>query len=305
MGGDPWIEVISSNAPQDTGPRLNAEYAAHEPVRDRSHHSYDFMPSSSNSSPRDFTTPAAPSGTTGAGGANERFPSTRWSRLLAPGEEESARRRAWESLASTYWKPVYAYVRARWARSDDDALDCTQEFFVHLLESDLVERADPVRGRFRAYMKTSLANFVRDLERKRRSLKRGGERTLLSLAGDRTDPTALELPDPTGMTPEDALDDAWRAEVMEGATLALEEELASQGKSIYFTVFQEYFLSDTELDYRTVAEQHDLKASDVSNYLQHAKRRFRSVLRAVVADTVGDRGDLETELAWLFGRGGA
>ena len=153
-------------------------------------------------------------------------------------------------------------------------------------------------------MKIALANFVRDLERHRRTLKRGGGRALLSLSEDE-EGEGLELPDPAGHDPEASLDAAWRAELMQAATRALEAELAGQGKELYFRVFHDYLLADEELDYAAIARRHDLKPSDVSNYLQFAKKRFRSVLRAVVADTVGGREDLERELAWLFDRSGA
>jgi len=216
-----------------------------------------------------------------------------------PGAETAARRRQWESLAAAYWKPVYAYLRARFIRTDEDALDCAQAFFLHLFESDFLERADPARGRFRGYVKVSLANFVHDLERRRHALKRGGGRSFVSLASDEGAP---ELPDVDGKSPEDALDDAWRGELLETATRALEEELAAQGRALTFTVFREYFLADEDLDYAAVAARHGIQPSDVSNHLQAAKRRFRAVLRATVADTVGDEAELSAELAWLFER---
>ena len=235
-------------------------------------------------------------------GAGPRFPSTRWSRILAPRGDPAARKSAWESLAAAYWRPVYAYVRARWARSDDDALDCTQEFFLWGMSGGLLERADPARGRFRSFVKTALKNFMLDLERKRHTVKRGGTRGFVSLSGDADGRPDLDLPDVAARAPDEALDEVWRAELMERATRALEVELASQGKELYFHVFRDYFLSESELDYAAVAERHGIKASDVSNYLQHAKRRFRGVLKATVADTVGESADLQAELAWLFGQ---
>lgn len=230
-------------------------------------------------------------------GAGPQFPSTRWSRILAA--DEDRRRAAWESLASAYWKPVYAYVRARWARSNEDALDCTQDFFLWVMSSRFLERADPRRGRFRSFVKTALANFVRDLERKRHTLKRGGGRAPVALPE-----SGEELPDVADRGPEEALDEAWRREVMERATRALEAELASQGKELSFRIFRDYFLGESELDYAAVAARYGVKTSDVSNHLQLAKQRFRGVLKATVADTVGERADLEAELAWLFGREG-
>jgi hypothetical protein len=80
------------------------------------------------------------------------FPTTRWTLLgeVRPGVSTRRRKPALEELARTYWKPVHAYIRARWARTDEDALDLTQDFFVWMLQRDIPGRADRRRGMFRA-----------------------------------------------------------------------------------------------------------------------------------------------------------
>ena len=89
-------------------------------------------------------------------------------------------------------------MRARWARDEAEALDATQDFFVGLLGGDLLDRADPSRGRFRAYVRAALANFLADQDRRRAARKRGGGVRFVPL----DDPLALELPDTLGMEPE-------------------------------------------------------------------------------------------------------
>jgi RNA polymerase sigma-70 factor (ECF subfamily) len=81
-----------------------------------------------------------------------QFGSTRWSLVLEAGRESSpASRQALESLCRIYWYPLYAYVRRR-GYSLHDAQDLTQSFFARLLEKDMVEAADPSRGRFRSFL---------------------------------------------------------------------------------------------------------------------------------------------------------
>lgn len=58
---------------------------------------------------------------------------------------------------------------------------------------------------------------------------------------------------------------------------------------------------DDELDYAAVAARHGVTRVDVSNYLMHAKRRYRATLRDLVAETVTDAGALRDELDWLLG----
>ena len=85
------------------------------------------------------------------------FPSTCWSRVLGrdPRGEiptDLAKHEArpdLEGLLRAYWRPVHAYLRAKHRLSPEDALDATQDFFVRILEGELLPRADPQRGRFR------------------------------------------------------------------------------------------------------------------------------------------------------------
>ncbi|MDA1266888.1 MAG: sigma factor, partial [Planctomycetota bacterium] len=105
------------------------------------------------------------------------FPSTCWSRLLE-GEDG---RQGLETLATRYWRPVAAYVRTRWARSDEEALDAAQDYFLWVLEAGLLAKVDPTRGSFRGFLKASLANFVHDQARKRRTRKRGGDHHFVPL----------------------------------------------------------------------------------------------------------------------------
>lgn len=227
------------------------------------------------------------------------FPTTRWSQLLSDrARDRAAAQQAFETLARRYWRPIVAYVQARGIRSEEEALDATQEFFLWMLETGFLERADPERGRFRGFVKRSLANFLHDLERKRRTVKRGGQRTFLPLDEEER---PLDLPDPAARQPEDALDDLWRQELLSQAARALEDELRGRGKDRAFEVFRDYFLSDEELDYGQVAARHGIDKVDVSNALSWVKRRYRAHLRAAVLDTVGNDAELLAELDWLFG----
>ena len=224
------------------------------------------------------------------------FPTTRWSTLLAGRSDAEAAREAFEALARRYWGPVAAYVRARFAKTDDDAREATQEFFLWMLEGGFLERADPARGRFRGFVKRSLANFLHDAARRRRSVKRGGTRTALSFERDDLPP----VPDPSGRNPEAVLDDLWRKELLAQGADRLEAELTERGKRVTYEVFRDYFLGDEELDYRQVAARHGVTTTDVSNHLAFAKKRYRAHLRAAVLETVQSDEDLRAELSWLF-----
>lgn len=232
------------------------------------------------------------------------FPSTRWSQLaVGPDGGSVAGRRALETLARRYWLPIAAYVRVRFARSDDEAREATQAFFLWAIERGLLARLDPERGSFRGFVKRALANFLHDRARERRSEKRGGGRVALAL--DDGEGGLRPIPDPRGRGAEELLDDLWREALLAQAAEELEAELRAAGKELVFRVFRDYYLGEEELDYATVAARHGVTTVDVSNWLQLAKKRYRARLRAAVLETVQGDDELRAELAWLLAEGGA
>ncbi len=60
------------------------------------------------------------------GGPGGRFPSTRWSAVVAARSADTLeRRRGLDAIVAAYWKPVYKYIRIRWGKSNEDAKDLT------------------------------------------------------------------------------------------------------------------------------------------------------------------------------------
>ena len=99
--------------------------------------------------------------------------------MVAAGDpQRKEARSALVSLCEGYWYPLYAYVRRR-GYPADQAQDLTQEFFVRVLDGRYLDRADPEKGRFRAFILTSLKFFLADeADRQSRTETRRGERAL-------------------------------------------------------------------------------------------------------------------------------
>jgi RNA polymerase sigma factor (sigma-70 family) len=222
------------------------------------------------------------------------FPSTRWSRILA-----ASGGRDFEALAQAYWRPIRAYLATRLCCRDADAEDLAQEAFAFLLRTRLFERADPARGSFRGLLKAALGNFAIEQLRKQAAGKRGGGRVHEAIDDGR------DLVDPRAATPDQVLDASWRRELLERAAAQLEDELTASGRRTHFLLFRDYFLADGELDHAALAARHGITRTDVSNWLDHSKRRFRALLRALVLETVSGDEELALELRWLFGAEGA
>lgn len=221
------------------------------------------------------------------------FPSTQWSRILA---HRGAR--DLEALAQAYWRPMHAYLAVRLRVSSDEAADLAQDAFAWMLATRFFDRADPARGRFRGLLKKALARFAIEHRRKQNADKRGGGRVHEPLDAGH------EPADPRAETPDRALDEAWRRELVERARAQLEAELEAKGRRTYYLVFRDYFLGEGEtgdVDYAALGARYGITRTDVSNWLDYAKRRYRELLRALVLETVSDEEELQEELEWLFG----
>lgn len=116
------------------------------------------------------------------GGGNQRFPTTRWSAIVAARSDNAdERRRAFETLIAAYWKPVYKYIRLRWGKSNEDAKDATQEFFARVMEKEFLASYDPAKARLRTFLRVCLDGFVANLDKAAHRIKRGGDAQILSL----------------------------------------------------------------------------------------------------------------------------
>jgi len=113
------------------------------------------------------------------------FPTTCWSQVGpgAAGGGDGVTDRALERLASRYWRPIRDWLSAELRLERDAAAELTQDFFVWVIESDFLKKADPERGRFRAFLKVALRNYARDANRRATAARRGGGRSFFSLDG--------------------------------------------------------------------------------------------------------------------------
>src|SRR5262245_10726860 len=113
-----------------------------------------------------------------------RFSTTRWSLVIRARGTSREARRALEELCAAYWEPIYCFLR-RQGHAPEDARDLTQGFFQHILERDLVARADREAGRFRNYLLRALKSHDADATRRLQAQKRGGGLVIVSLDSGR------------------------------------------------------------------------------------------------------------------------
>lgn len=231
----------------------------------------------------------------------ERFPVTPWSAILRTTRQDApVRREALQKLLAGYWRPIYAYVRRKWGKSNEDAKDLTQAFIANLLEKDLFGAADRDRGRFRSLLRTALENFLRNQYAESQARARGGGQKIVSLDLAMKEESEIQIPD--GVAPEDLYRSEWVRTLFSHAVDSLRQQYAAEGKAAYMKVFERYQLADAdEVSYESVAKELGLKIWDVTNYLADARRRLRDIVQAKVREYCISEDDFREEMAELFG----
>lgn len=239
------------------------------------------------------------------GGASQRFPTTRWSAIVAARSDNAdERRRAFETLIAAYWKPVYKYIRWRWGKSNEDAKDATQEFFARLMEKEFLASYDPAKARLRTFLRVCLDGFVANLDKAAHRIKRGGDAQILSLDFETAEGEFQRIDPPA----PGRLDDLFEKEFIRSLfTLAVEQlraECEARGKQAHFRLFEQYDLDDAgelRLTYDDLARQHGLAVTDVTNYLAYARREFRRIALEKLAAMCGSEDEFRREARSLLG----
>ena len=199
---------------------------------------------------------------TDIGGGGGAFPETRMSVVRGAASDNTAERRhAWEQVASSYWRPVYKYIRLRWRASNEDAKDLTQSFFARAMEKRYFDVYDPARARFSTFVRVCLDRYLANEAEAASRLKRGGGRRV----EDFDEPAA-----------DDFFHREWLRAVFRESIEALREKLDARR----FALFERYDLADggDRPTYRQLAAQFGIKETDVTNHLAAARRELRREL---------------------------
>jgi RNA polymerase sigma factor (sigma-70 family) len=229
-----------------------------------------------------------------------RFATTRWSLVLAAGGNGvGASTEALASLCELYWSPVYAIVR-RQGYSVDDARDLTQEFFTRVLEKRYFSAADPDRGRFRAFLSTSVRHFLSNERDRNATQKRGRGVAHLSIEWESAEHRFQHEPR-TELTPERLFDHQWSIVLLERVLSRLTEEYAVQGKRAQFDALKPYLTGDAaDTGYKAAAEALNTSEGALKVAVHRLRRRFRDTLLDEIAETVSSPEQVDSEVRHLF-----
>lgn len=218
---------------------------------------------------------------------------------MAGGADEGAAREALEVLCRQYWYPLYAFVR-RQGYSAHEAEDLVQGFFAMLLARQDFAKADPQRGRFRAFLLQALKHHLSHQRERQRAEKRGGDRLHYSLDLARAEGRYLNEPATAGST-ETLFDRQWAATLLEHVREGLAAEYAAAGKQAVFHELAPLLTgADSETSYQSLGSRLEMSPGAVKVAVHRLRRRFGERLRQAVAETVSSPEELEAELRELL-----
>ena len=229
-----------------------------------------------------------------------RFQTTQWSVVLcASAGEAEDRQAALTRLMENYWYPLYAFAR-RAGNNHHDALDRTQSFFAHVLESAALESVSPEKGRFRTFLLTSFRNFMSNEHRSANAQRRGGDVDTISLHG-REFEQRFEQELTVKDAPEYAFDRNWVREILGRVLKRLTGEYLKADKSLLFETLSPYLSSSAEaVPRKEIAETLKLSAAAIGMSIHRMRRRYGELLREEVASTLQDPADVDDEIQLLL-----
>lgn len=219
--------------------------------------------------------------------------------LKAGAGDAPAARPALETLCRTYWYPLYAYVRRR-GYSPEDAQDLTQEFFARLLQRGSLASADPNRGRFRSFLLTAMNHFLADEWDRLKAQKRGGGWRALPLETAAAE-TRFRLEPADPLTPERIYERRWAQTLLETVFERLRQEYEAEGKAALFAELKGCLTqARAAVSYAGLAIRLYLSEGALRVAVHRLRQRYRHLLRAEVAHTLAEPGDVDEELHYLF-----
>jgi DNA-directed RNA polymerase specialized sigma24 family protein len=166
-----------------------------------------------------------------------------------------------------------------------------------LLEGRYLDRADPEKGRFRAFPLTSMKFFRADEADRYRAQKRGAGNVL-----------SLEIPsgeeryqrEPAhSETPERIFERRWALSALDRVMDRLRTEFVQHGRLDHFNPLKVFLLDQAETPYASLAHEMGTSEGALKVAIHRLRKRYRDLFRQEIAETVAEPAEVESELRYL------
>jgi RNA polymerase sigma factor (sigma-70 family) len=239
------------------------------------------------------------------------FPMTNWDilQLLRTGDAEQRAGMLGE-IVTIYGPPLFAFARheSQGALSRQDCEDLVGDFFLKCVQEDVIERADPAKGRFRNFLARSFKNFMLNWIRDRSTQVRSPSGGMVSLH-DLVDRHGRALEPQAGESGEEILDRVFRLSLFENALKAFEKACCSAGQEKKYRLYVRREITPEREgtrvpSYSALAEEFGLPSEDaVGRAVRAARDEFRSLLLALIKQDAVSSNDAETEYRLILATG--
>ena len=240
------------------------------------------------------------------GGHQGRFSTTRWTVIInSQSSDDDRKRMILDELFQKYWKPVYHYIRRK-GHNNEKAKDLTQGFFSEIVWGrDLIQSADPQKGRFRNFLLTALERYLTDSWRYEHSQKRMPSKEIFAYDAN----YGFELADTAEeMNAEETFNSVWLMEILQQSIAEVQKDMEAAGMAKYWLLFERRCLepilnSTNPLSLKEICDA--LNIDDVtkaSNMIVTVKRRVKKAITQNLQKIVGSESDLKEEISDLIGK---
>jgi RNA polymerase sigma-70 factor (ECF subfamily) len=161
--------------------------------------------------------------------------------------------------------------------------------------------ADPDRGKFRNFLKTSIRNYLLHQAEHERALKRGGGTPVLPLDFHSAESQfTVEIAD--SETPERVFDRRWAHALLEQVLDRLRIEMESAGSLDQFERLSPILMGRAgKTSYGELAIRWGTTEAAIKMAVLRLRRKFGKLLRTEVAHTVDDSTQVDDEIRFLLG----
>lgn len=240
------------------------------------------------------------------------FPATSWSLVRrVRGVDERAAGAALDALCRAYWRPLYAYARGG-GLARADAQDAVQEFFATALRRELFQRADAGQGKLRSFLLTAFKRVLADRAAREAAERRNPQGGWADGDFEAAEAEWARTTAGGGAGPEAGFERQWARELLAQALARTEARYAKEGKAAMFAALKGEALDESEgrsdggrkAGEQSGRERKNGVAGEMSDgarrvAVHRLRKRFGEALRAVVAETLPEGGDVEAELREL------
>jgi len=175
-----------------------------------------------------------------------------------------------------------------------------QSFFLSLIESKSLARADPLKGKFRSYLLAALQNHMLSERSRSNAQKRGGGVQLISIDENDVESKFAAAHLSNQAPAEDVFEREWAVAAVEAAMSQLEAEFVRRRKQGIFLALKPYLIGEQPAGtYEQTSLALGQSVGAVRTGVHRLRQDFRTHLRREVAKTVESPDQIDEEMRHL------